>query len=293
MAEVVGLGYAIVEARDLGAWKEFACDLLGLQAVVATEERLLLRMDDKAYRVDVRRGDADAVTVLGWEVKGPEELEELAASLEEHGFAVKRGDATLARERQVSGIVSFDDPEGLRLELFYGLKKDKERFVSPTGARFVTGTGGLGHAFQMVHDNDAYTKLYLDVLGFKLSDYIDFGPDTYGTFTHANPRHHSFAWAPIPFLPQGVGHLMFEVDELDIVGRAWDEVQAGAAPIASTFGKHSNDEMLSFYVKTPSGFQVEYGYGGKLIDDATWTPSRYDVPSYWGHKKTDPNEPDV
>jgi 2,3-dihydroxybiphenyl 1,2-dioxygenase len=293
MAEVVGLGYAIVEARDLGAWKEFACDLLGLQAVEATEERLLLRMDDKAYRLDVRHGEGDAVTVLGWEVTGPKELEELAASLESNGFAVKRGDAALARERQVSGIVAFDDPEGQKLELFYGLKKDRDRFVSPTGARFVTGAGGLGHAFQMVRDNDAYNKLYLDLLGFRLSDYIDFGPDMYGTFTHANERHHSFAWAPIPTAPPGVGHLMFEVDELDFVGRAWDKVQAGAAPIASTFGKHSNDEMLSFYVKTPSGFQIEYGFGGKIIDEATWTPSRYDVPSYWGHKRTDPNEPDV
>lgn len=293
MAEVIGLGYALVEARDLDAWKKFACDLLGLQAVTDTADRLVLRLDDKSYRLDIRRGDADAVTVLGWEVKGPKELEELAQRLESNGYAIKRADADQVRERKVSGLVQFDDPEGLRLELFYGLQKDRERFVSPTGARFVTGVGGLGHAFQMVRDNDAYTTLYLDLLGLKLSDYIDFAPGMYGTFTHANPRHHSFAWAPIPFAPQGVGHLMFEVDELDIVGRAWDKVQAGAAPIASTFGKHTNDEMLSFYVKTPSGFQIEYGFGGKLIDDATWSPARYDVPSYWGHKRTDPDEPDV
>ncbi|MFD4605005.1 hypothetical protein ACFWPQ_44195 [Streptomyces sp. NPDC058464] len=38
-------------------------------------------------------------------------------------------------------------------------------------------------------------------------------------------------------------------------------------------GDEENDEMLSFYSKTPSGFQVEYGYGGKLIDDSVWTPA--------------------
>ena len=292
MAEVAGLGYALVEARDLDAWRDFACDLLGLQVVSQDADRLVLRLDEKAYRLDIRRGEADAVTVLGWEVKGPVELEELAQRLEANGYPVKRADAELVAERMVMGLVQFTDPEGQELELFYGLQESTQRFVSPTGARFVTGVGGMGHAFQMVRDNEAYNKLYLELLGFKLSDYIHFGP-LYGTFTHANPRHHSFAWAPVPFFPQGIMHLMFEVDDLDLVGRAWDKVQAGAARVASTLGRHTNDEMLSFYVHSPSGFQVEYGYGGKLIDDATWTVDSYDAPSYWGHQMTDPNEPKI
>ena len=28
---------------------------------------------------------------------------------------------------------------------------------------------------------------------------------------------------------------------------------------------HPNDHMFSFYVRTPSGFSVEYGWGGLLI----------------------------
>jgi len=151
----------------------------------------------------------------------------------------------------------------------------------------------VGHAFQIVRDPAPYQPLYEDILGFRLSDHIEFGPEILGTFLHCNPRHHSFAYAPIPPAPQGVGHLMFEVDDLDLVGRAWDKVADGAAPVALTFGKHSNDEMLSFYAVAPSGFQVECGYGGKLIDDETWTPSRYDVTSSWGHKRTDPNIPEI
>ncbi|MFD0567797.1 hypothetical protein ACFQ2M_41870 [Kitasatospora saccharophila] len=37
---------------------------------------------------------------------------------------------------------------------------------------------------------------------------------------------------------------------------------------------HPNDHMFSFYVRTPSGFSVEYGWGGLLIDDATWYHDR-------------------
>jgi 3,4-dihydroxy-9,10-secoandrosta-1,3,5(10)-triene-9,17-dione 4,5-dioxygenase len=37
-------------------------------------------------------------------------------------------------------------------------------------------------------------------------------------------------------------------------------------------------------VNSPSGFQIELGTGGLLIDDTTWRPSRYDVPNFWGHE---------
>ena len=69
------------------------------------------------------------------------------------------------------------------------------------------------------------------------------------------------------------------------MGRAYDLTLAGGAPLSSTFGKHSNDEMLSFYVTTPSGFQLEFGTAGVIIDDNTWTPARYDVASFWGHSR--------
>ncbi|MCW2495144.1 VOC family protein [Jatrophihabitans sp.] len=293
MASVLSLGYALISATDLSEWKAFAVDLLGLQIASETDDRLLLRMDEKSYRLDVRRhSEAGGVTTLGWEVKGAAELEELSASLEAAGFVVKPADSATIAERMVSGLSSFEDPDGLTLELFWGLKTDKDPFVSPRGARFKTGTGGFGHAFQMVSDGAAYQRLY-DLLGFRLSDYIDFAPGLTGTFLHCNPRHHSFAHAAIPGVPNHVNHLMFEVDDFDLIGRAWDKVLAGAAPVAASFGKHSNDEMLSFYVKTPSGFQVEYGFGGRLIDDATYTPTRYDVASYWGHKQSDPGQPDI
>jgi hypothetical protein len=42
--------------------------------------------------------------------------------------------------------------------------------------------------------------------------------------------------------------------------------------------------MVSFYVMTPSGFEVEYGWGGRLVDDATWIVQRHDRGTLWGHK---------
>jgi 3,4-dihydroxy-9,10-secoandrosta-1,3,5(10)-triene-9,17-dione 4,5-dioxygenase len=291
-ASVVALGYVVAEATDLGQWETFASDLLGVGVAEKTDDRLLLRIDQKTYRMDVRKSERNQVTVVGWEVLGAAELAELSEAVQKAGFEVTPGTREEIDERKVIDLVKFTDPEGLSLELFYGLKKDKDRFVSPTGASFVTGEHGLGHVFQIVRDPEKYNHLYRDVLGFRLSDEVDFGPDKSGVFLHCNGRHHSFAFAPIPVKP-GVGHLMIEVDDLDLVGRAWDKVLDGAAPISSTFGKHSNDEMISFYVRTPSNFQLEYGYGGLVIDPENHRPSRLDTSNFWGHKRTDPGEPDV
>jgi hypothetical protein len=71
---------------------------------------------------------------------------------------------------------------------------------------------------------------------------------------------------------------------MDDVGRALDRVVAAGLPISSSLGKHTNDRMTSFYVRTPSGFDVEYGWGGVEIDDATWQVTSYDATSIWGHR---------
>jgi hypothetical protein len=77
---------------------------------------------------------------------------------------------------------------------------------------------------------------------------------------------------------------MLEVASIDDVGSALDIVNERRIPLAMSLGRHTNDHMTSFYVRSPSGFEIEYGTGGRLIDDATWEVGTYDAPSFWGHK---------
>ena len=285
-AKVKALGYAVVTAPDLEAWVEFGSRMLGLQVAHRDEDRLLLRMDHYAYRFDVRRAEEGGALALGWDVGGPEALAELTARLTAAGYTVEQGEAQLIEERMVVDLVRFRDPEDvIDHELFWGLKSTTERFVSPIGATFVAGDLGMGHAFQALHHGtDAYNRLFREILGFRLSDHIEM-PGDLGTFLHCNPRHHSFAFANAPHRKAGIGHFMVEIDDLDLLGRQWDAVQESDVTILSTFGKHTNDKMISFYVRSPSGFGIEFGVGGILVDDETWLPVRYDSAHYWGHKR--------
>jgi hypothetical protein len=54
--------------------------------------------------------------------------------------------------------------------------------------------------------------------------------------------------------------------------------------ITRGLGRHTNDHMTSFYLKTPSGFDVEYGWGARTVDDATWQVQRHEKGSIWGHR---------
>ncbi len=83
---------------------------------------------------------------------------------------------------------------------------------------------------------------------------------------------------------------MLQVENIDDVGCTYDRMIEAGLPIAMGIGKHPNDEMTSFYVRTPSGFAIEYGTGGVEIPmDWEWPVGHFHALSIWGHKP--PAEP--
>jgi 2,3-dihydroxybiphenyl 1,2-dioxygenase len=291
-SEIIACGYVGVTAPDLGAWRTFATEGLGLQLSSGRaanggsgEDALLLRMDERAWRIAVLPG-AGGLAFSGWEVRDAPALERLAERLAKLG-ADARADDALAAQRGVEALLHCTDPAGNKIEFFYGAKIDSSAFVSPTGARFVTSAGspgdmGFGHVVLSYADIGPVPEFFFGGLGFTMSDTITLGGDPW-YFAHVNPRHHSLAFGPGPG-PSALEHIMVEVTDLDVVGRAFDYFTDSSFALSTTIGKHTNDLMVSFYVKTPSGFEVEYGCGGRLIDDATWTTARYDSASLWGHR---------
>jgi extradiol dioxygenase len=74
---------------------------------------------------------------------------------------------------------------------------------------------------------------------------------------------------------------------LDDVGYTLDRHHEAKAPISMSLGKHTNDQMVSFYSRSPSGFDVEFGYSGRVVDEATWTVTQITKPSFWGHRRSE------
>jgi extradiol dioxygenase len=145
---------------------------------------------------------------------------------------------------------------------------------------------GLGHIVINVNELEKTTSFYRDVLGLRISDYVEINRGDRNfkmSFFHCNPRHHSLALVGRPGTSR-ISHFMVEVQSLDDVGATYYLCQEKDVPIATTLGRHTNDQMVSFYMLCPSGYRVEYGCEGRLIDDATWAIQHYTTGSIWGHK---------
>ena len=282
-AGLIALGYIGVRSTRLDDWSSYATSLLGMQQVDRGGAVRAYRMDDRKQRLIVTGDEGDGLAFLGWEVADGAALAALAARLEANGIAVRRAPRALADERHVSDLIVFHDPAGNRLEAFHGpqLASDPFRPGRPISG-FRTGALGMGHAVLNVADVEPLLPFYRDVLGFHVSDY---GLTPYKLyFFHVNGRHHSFAM--VGSGRQGLHHFMVELCSLDDVGQGYDLAQLEDDRVAYTLGRHTNDHMTSFYSHSPSGFFVEYGWGGRVIDPTTWEPHEtFDGPSFWGHER--------
>ena len=279
------LGYLAFEVSDLAGWEAFATGVLGLAVARRWDGGLSLRMDGHAQRFFLTEGPADDLAAMGWEVADERALEAAVTRLRAAGHEVVEGSATEAGARQVVRLVHVRDPAGTRVELVFGPARATAPFGSPiVPSGFVADQHGLGHLVCSAPDPAASARFYQDLLGFRLSDRIVcefYGHPVDLTFLHTNPRHHSLAFGGPQ--PKRLHHFLLEVGALDDVGAALDRAAAAGVRIAQMLGRHPNDRMVSFYAFTPSGFQFEYGWGGRLVDEATWTPTVHDRISEWGH----------
>jgi 3,4-dihydroxy-9,10-secoandrosta-1,3,5(10)-triene-9,17-dione 4,5-dioxygenase len=267
------LAYIGIVSPAAEEWRSFGPEVLGAElAADGPDGAVRLRVDEAAWRIAIHPGEANDLAYLGWLV---DDLDGTVKGLEAAGQSVDRGEGG-----------SFTDPFGFRHCLTTHLETGASFTPGRPISGFVTGDQGLGHAVLIVPDLQAALAYFTEVLGLRLSDSI--GPGL--RFLHCPgraARHHSVALAGLPGMV-GLHHLMLEVASLDDVGSGHDIVVERQLPLAMSLGRHPNDLMTSFYVRSPSGFEIEYGTGGRTVDDADWEVGSYEVMSLWGHKPPAP-----
>ncbi len=289
MIEIRGLSYFVAQVENLSHWQRYAEDVLGMQVGPAPAGGLYVKMDERPFRMLIVEGSEARYVASGWALASEQAFTAALAHLDEQGVEWQAVSAAEIEQRGVQALVAVVDPSGNRHELSWGHRSDCQPFVSPQGVpRFITGDMGLGHTVLPAPDFDATLAFAKDVLGFGLSDIFNFRPDPSAPpirihFLHCgNARHHSLALAEYP-VPSGCVHVMVEVDSMTEVGRAHDRHQAQGVQLSATLGQHLNDRMTSFYMKTPSGFDLEYGFGGLQVDWAEHSAFEFTRVSIWGH----------
>ncbi|OBK48193.1 biphenyl-2,3-diol 1,2-dioxygenase [Mycobacterium sp. 1081908.1] len=291
MSDLKSLGYITISTNDVDRWRHFAFDVLGFAEGKGSEpSALYLRMDERAARIVVVPGETERVLTIGWEVRDRAALQRVKASLDGAGVAFKQLSLDEAEQRRVEEVIAFEDPAGHALEVFHGPVLDHSPVITPFGAKFVTGDQGLGHVVLPAMDPNGLFDFYTEVLGFRSRGAFrvplpkEFGPVRV-RFLGINERHHSLAIVPAAHLRDPrVVHIMVEVDTLDAVGQALDRVNAEGFQLSSTLGRHTNDKMISFYVRAPGDWDIEFGTEGMRVDETYYTAEEITADSYWGHQ---------
>lgn len=292
MTSIQELGYLGFEVSNMSRWERFAAEVLGLGVSAGPGDSRLLRMDAAPARFILGQGPADDLAFAGWRVGSNADVDDFARHLEVHRIKCTWGTDNELELRSASRMLHFTDPEGNRHEVYAAAATALKPFTSPVvSSGFVTGAGGAGHVVFEASNYPATIEFADKVLGVKLSDNIYLQPapgvKIEVSFFHANERHHSLAVAPrapVSGPKKRIHHFMIEAGSVSDVGRARDRCLEFGLPVVMDIGQHPNDQMVSFYAHTPSGFLVEFGWGGVKVDDATWKVGAYDRVSNWGHR---------
>ena len=289
------LGYIGVNSVNPQEWAEYGTEVLGMEDVSSRYESIpdavLLKMDNSPFRIIAQPASENSFAFAAWEASSESGMQAQIERIQAVGIDVQPGSDEEMAHRAVQGLAFFEDPAGNHHEIYWGRKSDCKRMISPAGVRkFITDPIGVGHIVLPAPNFDETASFFIDTLGFGISDTMSLKftddpaePVKRIWFLHCNARHHSLALFEMP-VPHGCVHAMFEVDSVDEVGRANDRRIAKNVALSATLGRHTNDEMISFYMTSPGGFDIEYGAEGKTVEDWEKHPAFESTSvSLWGH----------
>lgn len=289
------MGYALVESQQLDDWFRFTHDALGLD-VLKENDTLLCRLDTHARRLVVSRGPREDVVALGYEIADQTSLDIILRRLQQKGVAVETGDAHGATLRGVEQYWSCIGPKGLPIE-FYITPLLSEVPLSMLASGYVTGSAGMGHVAITSRQPEAMLGFWQEILDARVSDDIEqrmSGLMLDIRFLRLNERHHSVAVActrgrRMDPIRTRIQHMNIQCATLEDMTAAYQRCRRLGFRIMMGVGQHTNDRELSFYVQSPSGFEIEYGWDPIAVDEENWQPTLHQGISTWGHKPLDHN----
>ncbi|MFJ6895807.1 VOC family protein [Streptomyces hokutonensis] len=288
----VHLGYVVIETNRFADWRRFGTEAIGMHRDDLDSGLTRFRLDDQECRFLLRRGPAEDVVATGWHLDDHTTFEQIEARIRAHGVPVVEGTAEDAALRGVERLLRFPGPKGITQEIYTTPVKSAEP-LRMLASGFVTGDSGMGH-IAITSTKPAQLRGYFTtVFDARLTDYIDetiSGAKLKIRFLRVNERHHSIAIAAVRGLPidpvrTRVQHLNIQAATLDDVARSYQRVHELGFDMALSVGQHTNDKELSYYARTPSGFEWEVGWNPVVIDETTWQPTTHQGISIWGHTR--------
>ena len=263
-------GHIQLRMLDLEAGVRFYRDVLGLDETGRDDQgRVYLKAwhERDHSSIILREADEAGSDFVGFKVSDEDSLSQLESDLNDYGVSTERlpaGDLMETGER-----VRFEIPSGHQFELFatktmvgspLGYENPKswchssDRGIAPTR---------LDHCLLYGPNIPEVTKLFTDVLGFHLTEYVTL-PDSEemgATWLSCSNKAHDIAFVTHPE-PNRFHHASFLLESWEQVLRASDIMAVHDVPVDMGPTRHGITQGATIYAYDPSGNRFETFAGG-------------------------------
>jgi catechol 2,3-dioxygenase-like lactoylglutathione lyase family enzyme len=245
VTEIRYVGYAV---EDFAGERKFYAEDWGLAEVAATEGMAWFkaRGADEHHVVRLRAAETNHVDVIALAADSRGDVEGLHDKVKASGCRIVHPPRELTSPGGGYGF-RFFSPDGLPFEI----SSDVARGDSRAMARWEAVPVKISHIVLHSPDHKAMVQWFVDVLGFKVSDWLG---DFMG-FLRCNAAHHRLAILPGP---PCLNHVAYDMLTVDCMMRGVNRLKKQGTDIRWGPGRHTAGNNTFSYFVTPNGFAVEY-----------------------------------
>ncbi|HEY6995084.1 MAG TPA: VOC family protein [Xanthobacteraceae bacterium] len=252
------IGHATFETPDLDAAIAHLTQVVGLVVAAREKARTYLASKIGMLSVALELGPRPRCTRLAFEVTADTDLGEAGRRLATAGIASERRNDVAPG---ISEVLSLTDPKGTGIDLFARWSP-----VAPPTDTAGASVLKLGHVAFMVPDPAETAEFYQNVLGFRVSDWIE----DFFVFMRCNADHHAVNF--VRGDTARLHHFAFEVKDVaqvqtacDLLGQkripiAWGPVRLGPGHNVAIFHRNADDQMVEFYAELDQMKDEALGY---------------------------------
>ncbi|WP_337847739.1 VOC family protein [Sphingomonas sp.] len=245
VSEIRYVGYAVTAIEEERA---FYADVWGLEPVPSDDGMRYFKAQghDEHHVVRLRAADTKRIDVIALAADSRADVDALHAKVEAAGCQIIHAPRDLTAPGGGYGF-RFFSPDGLPFEI----SSDVARGPSREMQRWDGVPQKISHIVLHSPDHQAMVKFFVDVLGFRVSDWLG----DFMCFLRCNSAHHRIAILPGPACLNHVAYDMLTVDDMM---RGISRLRKKGTDIRWGPGRHTAGNNTFSYFTTPSGFAVEY-----------------------------------
>jgi catechol 2,3-dioxygenase-like lactoylglutathione lyase family enzyme len=279
------IGHAVFETPDVERSIAYYTEVMGLKLVARDGEAVFLACPGDRHSVILGKGEARCAAVA-LHVAPERDLGALAKDLAAKGLKTERRSYS---QPGTPDLLVLDGPEDIRLEIS----------PEPVGGAVEPSTTGIvpnriGHIAFNVLDPQSATKFFVDVLEFRVSDWMG----DFFAFLRCGTDHHTIN------LLRGqkckMHHIAFEARDWDHIKQSCDLLSEHGYHLIWGPGRHGPGHNIFIYHLTPDGQIMElYAELDQMLDEVlgyfdprpwhkdkpqrpkTWRPGA-DTSNQWG-----------